>query len=298
MDKLRLMETFVKIVQSGSLVKASELQNISPSLASTHLKNLESHLGSRLLVRTTRQIALTDLGKEYYQFCADIVAQIEEEERFLTQSQRSLSGNIKISSPMIGFSNLILAPTVSQFLELNPAITIRMILSDTRPTRAYLTEGGFDLAIILGTLADSSMIARKIGQVTYAACASPEYLARSKAIRQPEDLTEHNCLIHRKSTPESTWTFDQGDKSSTVHVSGTLETNSIFLVRDAALAGLGIGILPTFCLDGALDTGELVEVMPDFQVEPQDIHVVFPYSRYLPYRIRAFIDYLMGNLEQ
>ncbi len=298
MDKLKHMETFVKIVRTGSLAKASELLNISPSLASMHLKQLEEYLGNRLLVRTTRHIALTEVGQSYYQFCADVIAQIEEEERYLQQSQKAPSGNIKISSPMMGFSNLKLASTVSEFLELYPDIKISLILSDTRPTRAYLTEGGFDLAIIFGELEESSMIARRIGRVKHVACASPRYLEQHAAPSMPSDLVGHNCLIHRKATPDSTWHFTRGEQHHAVRVSGTLETNSIFLVRDAALANLGIGVLPTYCLDDALETGALVEVLPEYHVETQDIHVLFPYSRFLPYRIRAFIDYMVQSLDE
>lgn len=297
MDKLKLMETFVKIVQTGSLVKASETLNISPSLASTHLKNLEGYLGSKLMTRSTRHVALTDLGKDYFEFCTKILAQVEEEERFLNQNQQSLIGNIKINTPMIGFSNLILAPTISRFLEMNPAITIRMVLSDTKPSPSYLTEGGFDLAVILGDLEDSSMIARRIGQVDYIACASPKYLSKCGPLTTPDDLVNHNCLIHLKASLGANWKFEQEGISTSVHVSGTLESNSIFLVRDATLSGLGIGILPTYCLENELETGELVTVLPSYHVEPQAIHVVFPYNRYLPYRIRAFIEYLTRALE-
>lgn len=298
MDKLKHMETFVKIVRTGSLVKASELLNVSPSLASMHLKQLEEYLGNRLLIRSTRHIALTEVGQSYYQFCADVIAQIEEEERYLQQSQTAPSGNIKISSPMMGFSNLKLASTVSEFLEMHPEIKISLMLSDTRPTRAYLTEGGFDLAIVFGELDESSMIARRIGRVKHIACASPAYLNRHSAPETPADLAHHNCLIHRKATPDSTWHFTRSEQHHSIRVSGTLETNSIFLVRDAALASLGIGVLPTYCLDNALETGELVEILPDYHVETQDIHVLFPYSRFLPYRIRAFIDYMVQSLEE
>lgn len=298
MDKLKHMETFVKIVRTGSLAKASDLLNISPSLASMHLKQLEEYLGNRLLIRSTRQIALTEVGQSYYQFCTDVIAQIEEEERFLQQSQKAPSGNIKISSPMMGFSNLKLASTVSEFLEMHPDIKISLILSDTRPNRAYLTEGGFDLAIVFGDLEESSMIARRIGRVKHVACASPIYLSRHSELRTPADLAQHNCLVHRKATPDSTWHFTHNDQHHSTRVSGKLETNSIFLVRDAVLANLGIGILPTYCLDDALDTGTLVEVLPDYHVETQDIHVLFPYSRFLPYRIRAFIDYMVQSLEE
>lgn len=298
MDKLKHMATFVKIVSTGSLVKASGLLNISPSLASMHLKQLEEHLGNRLLVRTTRQIALTEVGQSYYQFCADIIAQVDEEERFLQQSQKAPSGNIKISSPMIGFSNLKLASTVSEFLQLYPNIKISLMLSDTRPTSAYLTEGGYDLAIVFGDPEESSMIARRIGRVKHIACASPSYLKKQVAPRTPVELNRHNCLIHRKATPDSTWHFTEKGQHHAVRVSGTLETNSIFLVRDAVLADLGIGVLPTYCLGDALETGALMQVLPDYEIETQDIHVLFPYSRYLPVRIRTFIDFMVQSLDE
>ena len=291
------METYVKIVQSGSLVKASELLNISPSLTSMHLKQLEKYLGSKLITRSTRNVSLTELGEEYFFFCTKILGQVEEEEKFIKQNQNTMTGKIKINTPMIGFSNLILAPTICKFLELHPQINIKMILSDAKPSPSYLTESGFDLAVILGDLEDSSLIARKIGKVEYVACASKEYLKRSKQLSKPSDLVNHNCIVHMKASMGSNWKFVKDNQPKSVSVNGTLESNSIFLVRDATVAGLGIGVLPTYCLSDELKTGELIRVLPSYHVKPQDIYVVFPYKRYLPYRIRSFIEYLILALE-
>lgn len=294
-DKLKMMETFVKIASAGSLVKAAKQLEISPALATKHLKDLETYLGTRLLNRTTRQIALTEIGQEYYHFCIDSLAQIEEEERYILQRQSTARGNIKISSPM-GFGNLKLAPTISEFLDKYPEVKVSLMLSDVTPTPAYLNEEGFDLAVVFGELEESNMIARKLGEVRWAVCATPGYLAQCGRPQNPQDLATHNCLVHRKVAPSSTWRFKQAEQIVDVKVNGSLDTNSIFVIRAALLADVGIAILPMYCIEPDLEAGTVEEILVDYPVPQRPIHALFPYSRYLPFRVRAFIDFLIDNL--
>lgn len=295
MDKLRTMATFVQIANAGSLVKAAKQLNISPALATKHLKDLEDHLGTRLLNRTTRKIALTDTGHEYLRFCTRTLAQISEEERHILQRENDPQGHIKITSPM-GFGNLTLAPTISRFLKLHPEIQITLSLSDITPTPAYLIEEGYDLAVIFGQLTESNLIARKIGEARWITCASPDYLAEHGAPGHPNDLVQHNCLVHKKVAPNAIWRFQQADTTKEVRVRGSLDTNSIFALRAAVLSSIGIAILPEYGIHRDLSDGSVQEILPDWPVVPRPIHLLYPHRRYIPLRLRAFIDFLTETL--
>lgn len=291
------METFVKVAKAGSLAKAAKQLNISRALVTKHLQDMEAYLGVRLFNRTTRQIALTETGQEYYGFCTRVLSQIEEEERSILQRQSLPRGTLKIISPM-GFGNLSLAPIISAFIEKYPDISITLVLSDASTTPAHLIDEGFDLAIRLGDLEDSSMVARKIGETRWVTCASPRYLERFGRPSTPPDLAAHNCLVHRKTAPASVWRFDGAAGRVEVKVDGSLDTNSVFVIKAAVMAALGIAVLPLYCIGPELVTGEVEEILPDYPVVKRPIYVLFAYSRYLPFKIRAFVDFLAERLRQ
>jgi DNA-binding transcriptional LysR family regulator len=297
LDRLKTMETFLKIVKTGSLAKAAKQLGISPALVSKHLKDMESYLGVRLLNRTTRQMALTDIGVEYSEFCTRILSQIEEEERFILQRQNLPHGSIKIISPM-GFGNFKLAPIIAQFTDKYPDIRITLVLSDALPTSAHFIDQGFDLAVRLGDLEDSSIVARKIGDTKWITCASPHYLDRAGRPRIPRDLASHNCLVHHKTAPGSIWYFDSAVGRIEVKVSGTLDTNSVFVVKTAVLAAAGVAIVPLYCIGPELARGEVEEVLSDYPAAKRPVHVLFAYNRYLPFRIRAFVEFLVERLRE
>ena len=183
-----------------SLAKAAGLLGLSRGVVSKHLQQLEEHLGVRLLKRTTRQTALTEIGSEYYATCTRILAEIEEEERAVSQFQVSPTGTLKLIAPM-SFGNLYLGPIVAEFITMFPEIKVTLVLSDVSFTPVDLIDNGFDLAVRLAEVQDTSIIARKVGHVRSVVCASAAYLERHGRPRIPADLTRHNCLVHRKIAP-------------------------------------------------------------------------------------------------
>lgn len=295
MDKFRIMETFVRIANAGSLVKAANQLNISPALVTKQLKDLEEHLGTRLFHRTTRKIALTDTGHEYYRFCNRTLSQIEEEERHILLRESTPSGHIKITSPM-GFGNLSLAPIVSRFLDQHPEIQITLVLSDISPTPAHLIEEGYDLAVVFGQLTESNLVARKLGEAQWVTCASQEYLEKTGHPTSPQDLEHHNCLVHQKVAPNSHWLFSRDGIVQDIRVRGTLQTNSVIALRAATLESVGLAILPDYCIGQDISQNLLVEVLPEWPVVPRQIHLLYPHRQYVPLRLRAFMDFLSAAL--
>lgn len=295
MDKFRSMETFVRIANAGSLVKAAKQLNISPALVTKQLKDLEEYLGTRLFHRTTRKIALTDTGHEYFRFCNRTLGQIDEEERHILQRESTPRGHIKISSPM-GFGNLSLAPIVSKFLDNYPEIQITLVLSDITPTPAYLIEEGYDLAVVFGQLTESNLIARPLGEAQWVTCASQDYLEKNGWPTSPQDLIHHNCLVHQKVAPNGHWQFRRDGAIQDIRVSGTLHTNSVFALRAATLESVGLTILPEYCIGKDIIEQRLVNILPDWPVVPRQIHLLYPHRQYIPLRLRTFIDFLTVTL--
>ena len=230
MDRMKAMETFVRIAKSGSLARAADQLGMSRSLISKHLQQLEAHLGVRLFNRTTRQIALTEIGIEYCAFCNRVLSEIGEEERSLAYLNSQPRGSLKIISPM-GYGNLHLAPVVASFMRTYPHINVTVVLSDTSMTPVDLIENGFDLAVRTGEIADMNLPARRIGDVRWRLCAAPGYLDGFGAPQTPDALGNHNCLLHRKISPDSVWFFGT-DGLISVPVSGTLMTNSVLIIRE------------------------------------------------------------------
>ena len=295
MDRLKTMDTFVRIVKSGSLAKAADLLGVSRGVVSKHLQQLEEHLGVRLLKRTTRQTALTEIGSEYYATCTRILAEIEEEERAVSQFQVSPTGTLKLIAPM-SFGNLYLGPIVAEFIAMFPEIKVTLVLSDVSFMPVDLIDKGFDLAIRLTEVHDTSIIARKVGNVRSVVCASAAYLERHGRPRVPADLTRHNCLVHRKIAPDSVWRFEGADGRVEVKVAGALVTNSVMAIRSAILAGVGIGILPTYCVGSEFADGTAEALLSDFVVADRPIYVLYADSRFLPRKIKVFVDFLADRL--
>jgi DNA-binding transcriptional LysR family regulator len=291
MDRLKAIETFVRIAQTGSLSKAAQELGMSRALASTHLRQLEDHLGARLLNRTTRQLSLTEAGQEYLTFSQAALASFEEAEQSITRSRDEPRGTLKILASM-AFGNLHLAPTAAEFSLQHPDIKISLILTDTSFSPFDLIDQGYDLAVWMHAIEDMSIISTKLGDVRWPALASPEYLAKHPKPRHPSDLAQHPCLLHRSIAPDANWRFEGPDGQVSVKVSGPLLTNSVFALRAGALAGLGVTLLPTYFTQDDVAAGRLVEVFTDYEPPRRPIYVLYPHGRYLPLKSRLFIDFL------
>lgn len=297
MDRLKAIESFVRIAQTGSLSKAAQDLGTSRALISSHLKQLEDHLGVRLINRTTRQLSLTESGQEYLAFCQSTLAAFDEAEQSLARSREEPRGRLKILASM-AFANIHLAPVAAEFSLAHPDIQISLITTDTSFSPLELIEQGYDLAVWMRPIEDMSIISTKLGEVRWPALASPAYLEKHGTPQDPQELVHHTCLLHRSIAPDSVWRFTGPDEAVTVKVAGPLLTNSVFALRASALAGVGITLLPTYFIQDEIESGKLVELFPDHGAPRRPIYILYPHAQYLPLKTRLFIDFLRAYVRK
>lgn len=297
MDRLKLMQTFVRVARTGSMTRTAEQLNLSRALISTHLNQLEAHLGTQLFNRTTRQLSLTPVGVEYLSFCSRILSEIEDVEASVAQRQSQPLGPIKIAAPLI-FGHFVLAPIVADFIRRNADITATVFLYDSRMTPLVMIEDGYDVVIQLGPVADMSIAALAVGSLRYAVCAAPSYVERHGSPAEPDDLTEHNCLVHRTRNPDSIWRLLRDERESDTRVSGSLVANSDSVLLAGVRRGLGIAVLPAYCVADDIRSGAVVEVLPGYEVPRREISALLLQKRHLQRRTRMLLDYLSAHLRR
>lgn len=290
MDKLKAMATFVRIIDHGSLSAAAEAQGQSPGAVVRSLAALERALQVRLLNRTTRQLALTEEGQRYLDHCRDILARIDREEAALRDDPDTPSGTVRVTAPET-FGRYHLAPLVNRFLQTHPAMRIQLVLDD-RPLN--LVEAGLDLALRIGQLPDSSLVARRLGTMPTVLCASPDYLASSGVPDLPAALSNHACVTFAPQGP--IWRFRMAGEELAVRIDPTLVTNQIDSARQACLAGLGFGRFFHYQVREALADGSLVRVLQDYEPAPAPVQLTYPHAALLPHRVRYLIDWLTPQL--
>jgi DNA-binding transcriptional LysR family regulator len=288
-NKLRAMETFVRIVERGSLTAAAESLGASlPSVVRT-LAALEAGLDARLLNRTTRRIALTDEGREYYERCKRVLAEVEEAEAALSSRRKAPRGRLRVTAPVM-FGRVHVAPVAREFLAKHPQVRLDLLLLDRI---VDLLEEGVDAAVRIGKLPDSSLVAVPVGQTGRVVCASPAYLKRAGRPRLPTDLARHRCLNFGGLAPAHSWSFGAGER---VPITPTLASNQIDVALEACVSGLGIGQFLQYQVQAALDRGELRRLLADFEPPALPIQVVYPYGRVLSSNVRAFVDWAVPRL--
>jgi len=289
MDRLAALEAFARVAETGSFSAAARALNLSKSLISRQVSALEAELGARLISRTTRSLTLTEAGRGYYEQVARILAQMEEADLSVSQLQATPRGKLRVNAPM-SFSLLRLAPALPDFLALYPEIDVDLVMNDRR---VDLMEEGFDLAIRIGRLTDSSLVARKLSPVQRLIVASPAYLAARGTPHVPADLRRHDCLCYSNADTIDEWRFCEPDgRPVTIEVKGRVRANNGDLLRIAALRGLGFVDLPNFLVAGDIESGALVPVLQDYVKQDGGVYAVYPHARYLPPKIRVFIDFL------
>jgi len=289
MDRLAALEAFARVAETGSFSAAARALNLSKSLISRQVSALEAELGARLMSRTTRSMTLTEAGRGYYEQVARILAQVEEADLSVSQLQATPRGKLRVNAPM-SFSLLRLAPALPDFLALYPEIDVDIVMNDRR---VDLMDEGFDLAIRIGRLADSSLVARKLGVMQRFIVASPDYFAERGVPRVPADLRRHACLCYSNADTLDEWRFHEPDGGPiTVEVKGRVRANNGDMLRIAALRGLGLVDLPGFLVGPDIEAGRLVPVLQDFVRQEGGVYAVYPHARYLPPKIRVFIDFL------
>jgi DNA-binding transcriptional LysR family regulator len=283
------MATFVKVVEAGSLSAAARGLELSLASVSRQVDGLEEHLRTRLLVRSTRHLALTEGGRTYYEQAKRILAAIEDAEGALSARHATPSGRLTISAPIL-FGHIYLSPLLPEFLERFPEVTTDLLLLN-RPVN--MVEEGIDVAIRSGPLEDSTLIARKLGVVCRVICAAPTYLRRCGEPRHPDDLQRHDCIIYNPRETSQIWDFHGGAGEFHVPVSGRLRTNSLDASVLAAIGGVGIARAPLRLVQEHVAAGRLVPVLGGFQPRPTEIHMLFPHLRLISAKTRAFADFLI-----
>lgn len=292
MDKWTEMRVFVESVRRGSFSAAGRSLDLSPSAVSKLLSRLEGRLGVRLLNRSTRRLSPTEGGRAYFDQCVEILADIERAEDSLTGFGHTPAGTLRINSTP-GFAKHQLLPLILEFQARYPEITLELQLTGQS---IDLVAENVDLAIRLGQLKDTSLVGIKLGVSRRIVCASPDYLARHGTPTTPSDLRAHNCL--RLSTHEgfNRWRFSDSSGTQVIEANGNFVTDNVEALHAHALLGGGVGRLAAFMVAGDIACGRLVALLPDYDVEQQQIHAVYPHRKHLPAKVKVFLDFLAGKL--
>ena len=289
MDRFTGMTIFVKVVDAGSFAAAARHFGMSAAMVSKHVQTLEEHLGARLLNRTTRRVSATEVGQHFYERCMRILSELEEAERVAGDLQTTPRGLLRVTAP-VSFGTRQLAPAIADYLASYPDVSIDLSLDDPY---VDLVARHFDLAIRLGALVDSSLIARKLCTLAMVVCASPGYLEKYGTPREPRDLVFHNCLAYTYANPRSVWTFvDQNGEQNVIRISGRFLANSGDALLALVLRGAGIMLAPDYLVEEELKAGRLIRLLPDYTTPETPVHAVYPHSHYLSAKTRTFIDFL------
>ncbi|MCM2403045.1 LysR family transcriptional regulator [Rhizobium sp. S153] len=286
MTNLGDLEVFARVIATGSMSMAARDLGLSPAVVSKRIKRLEDRLGTRLLQRTTRQISLTEAGQGFHQRILAVLAGIEEAETYASGRSSEVSGTLKISAPT-SFGRMHIAPHLKAFMDAHPDLAIQLVLSDEFTD---IVGGGFDLAIRIAELTDSTLVAKRLAPVRRLLCASPDYITAHGMPRNIDDLKRHRCLPAHN---HDVWRLEGPQGTLNIRPEGMLITNSSEVIREAVIAGLGIALRSTWDIGEELKTGRLVQVLPAYEGSHNvTLSAVYPSRQFLPAKVRLFIDYL------
>ena len=291
-DSLSAIRLFTATVNAGSFSETGRRLGIAPSSVSRQVAALEDSVGARLLQRTTRKLSLTEAGRLYYQRVARILAELDEASAAVSDLEKAPRGVLQVNGP-IAFGVRHITPALPEFLARFPQVRIELTLTDSF---VDLVEAGADVAVRVGELEDSSLVARRLARNRRILCASPDYLARAGAPEEPQDLTSHNCLIYTRHHGNVVWKLGGARGPVEVRVDGNLRTNNTEAVHAAVVRGLGIALLPTWLVGQEVQSGQLAEVLGGYQAASgaldTGIHALYPAHRHLSSKVRAFVDFL------
>ncbi len=295
MDRLLTMEAFLRVVDAGSFSAAARQWGRSKAVVSKYVNALEDHLGVELLRRTTRSLSLTEAGRAYRERCADVLGEIQSLEASVQQDVAAPRGPLRVTAPP-GLASHYLAVMTKDFLARFPEVTLDL---DLTHRMVDLIEENIDVAIRVTAPRDSSLVARRIAPAPIIAVAAPSYLRQRGTPKNPADLRSHDCIIDTNFRDQQRWRFRAhrtGGKTETISVDGPLRINNPDAIREMAEAGLGIALVPNFVAKDALATGSLCEVLKGRVALHWSILAVYPRRRYLPLRVRAYVDHLVEGI--
>lgn len=288
MDKLTSMLVFVRVAKIGSFAGGASDLGISRAMVTKHIMQLEQSLGTRLFNRTTRSLSLTEVGASYLERCQQVLTDIDEMESEVTHLQTNARGVLKVSTPP-GIGKTHIAAAIAEFLKLHMEIKADLILQSHI---ADVVDEGIDLAIYLGDIADTSLVARKVASSPLVVCGSPEYLKRQGTPKVPIDLQGHSCLVNWALDTKDQWQFNGAEGSQVVKVSGRMQSNVADVLRIAAISDLGLVMLPEYIVGRDIQKGRLQVVLENYTRLPLSVHAVYPHRKYLSAKVRLFLEFL------
>ncbi|WJF89238.1 LysR family transcriptional regulator [Paraburkholderia bonniea] len=289
MDRFKQIETFVAVAARGSLSAAAQAEGVAPAIIGRRIDALEERLGVKLLLRTTRKLTLTFEGSAFLEDCQRIIHEMHNAEASVSAGGVKASGHLRVSAPA-GFGRRHVAPLVPAFTAAHPDVSLTLDLSDRT---VDLVNEGFDCAVRLGALPDSSLVSLRLGENRRVCVASPDYLARRGAPVTLADLAQHNCLaLGASANQQRGWTFQHEGKTVSIKVSGTMECSDGAVLHEWCLGGYGLAWRSWWEVGSDIAAGRLVSVLDDFAAPPVGIHAVFPQRRHLPLRVRLLLDFL------
>lgn len=289
------MAVFRRVVEAKNFSAVARETNMSQSTVSKHIAALEERLGTKLLNRSTRSLKLTEAGKEYYQHCIRILNDFQEAEASVGKGKIKPTGSLRLSTSA-SFGRTFILPYLNNFLETYPEINIDLLFDDDY---IDLVKTGIDLAIRIGPLADSTLIAKKIGSSPRITVASPDYLVKHGRPKKPADLTKHNCLFHSLEKSPDLWYYNstqEGDES--IRVNGRFKASSPDAICDATIAGLGISILPIWYAQQYIKKGKLKTILENYKPTSHDIHAIYPERRFVSPKVKRMIEFIAEKLKE
>jgi len=296
MDKLQAMQVFVRVVETGGITRAADSLHMPKATAATLIQKLEATLGVKLLNRTTRHVSVTPDGAAYYDRCVSILAEVRETEELLGKQQSTPRGRVRVDVPTL-MARSVFVPALPKFFERYPEIELALASNERR---ADLIEEGIDCAVWSGEISESSLVARRVGFLYFATCASPSYVAAHGQPRHPDELAQHRCINHFSPRSGKTvdWVFSKDGTRVQTSLRGhiALEDENSYVA--AAEAGLGIAQIPAFVLKDAMERGTLELVLGDWFPDPSPLYVVYPQNRHLSNKVRVFVDWVAELLRE
>jgi len=293
-DELKRIGVFTRVVEAKSFSEAARQLGVAKSAVSKQVSLLEKEVGVRLLNRSTRSISLTEAGDIFYRHCSDIVTRTHVALDELRQYQNQPTGTLRVSSP-ISFGTAHLVPVIKELRSLYPHLKIELLLEDRI---VNMVEEGIDLAIRIGWLPDSNLIAKKLCESAMVVFASPEYLAKHPAPTHPKQLVDHQWISLSVLKAPLRWSFEKNGKNEVVQVNSPIKSNSIDAVTSLALAGQGISALTKYTVESHFQSGALTQLLPNYHLEPVGIYAVYPHREHVPPKVRAFMEFLSRRCQQ
>jgi len=294
MDRLDAMAVLLAVTETGSLSAASRRLGTPLATVSRKISDLEAHLKTQLLIRSSRHVSLTDAGRAYVEASKAILEQVDEAERAAAGEYTTPRGELTMTAPVV-FGRLHVLPVVIEFLKIYPEINLRLSLGDRQ---VNLVEDHIDLALRIGNLPDSNLVATKVGSIRRAAYASPSYLAQRGIPERPEDLDGHECITFEGLNSPRTWTFTDGKKEISVPIHSRLSVSTAEAAIDAAVAGLGVTRLLSYQATRAVAADELQIVLEAFEPAPWPVSLIYVAQGLVPLKLRAFVDFAVPRLRE